>query len=133
MNASHPNITTRSTGFMDGWDNRLSSSRILHCIVVWGGLSLRVAFLIGRNYAATCATNARVCAVPGIQTAVVLLYTAHSAPSQRWRKLKRNIRPEGVSYSFYRELSALRLQLEKFADEVIPNEEVEQLLDAAFP
>ena len=59
----------------------------------------------------------------------------HSAsyPKERWRNLKRNIRREGVSYVFFRSLFAVRQRLEKWADEIIPVSEVEQLLETGFP
>ena len=130
---------------MGSWDERLSSLRILHCIVARVDLNrvfaklkterlfLKVAFLIGRDDAATHAAIARVCLLPGIETAAVLLDTGRTTGSQRWRNLKRNIRREGLSYIFFRAVSALRQKLEKHADDVIPNGEVEQLLNAAFP
>jgi len=59
--------------------------------------------------------------------------TASARPRERWRNLKRNIRREGTSYPFYRAVSALKEKLDDWADRVIPQGEVDQLLDRAFP
>ena len=94
---------------------------------------MKVAFLIGRDDANTQGAIASVCQLPGIQTVTVLLDTARATRSERWRNLKRNIRREGWPYVFYRALSAVRLKLEQWADQVIPSAEVEALLSTAFP
>jgi hypothetical protein len=94
---------------------------------------LKVAFLIGRDDAATRASITQVCNVPGIEAVAVLLDSSASARSQRWRNLKRNIRREGLGYIPHRLLGALREYLDSCADRVIPRAEVEELLNAAFP
>ena len=94
---------------------------------------LKIAFLIGRDDAATQAPIARACELKGVEVVAVLVDTEPSSAGQRWRNLRRNIRREGLSYLFYRALSLLRERLEAWADRVIPREEVDQLLRQAFP
>jgi peptidoglycan/xylan/chitin deacetylase (PgdA/CDA1 family) len=95
--------------------------------------NLKVAFLIGRKDASTEAAIARVCESDGIEAMVVLVDAVEASRSQRWRNLRRNIRREGVSYIFFRMLRAACEVLESWVDGVIPQEEVEQLLQTAFP
>ena len=94
---------------------------------------MRIAFLIGKQDAATQAAIARVCALPQMEIAAVLLDTARPTFSEHWRNLKRNIRREGLSYIYFRALSFARSTLERCADQVISGAEVEKLLEAAFP
>jgi peptidoglycan/xylan/chitin deacetylase (PgdA/CDA1 family) len=95
--------------------------------------TLRVAFLVGKADANTRQVIRRICELRGVEVAAVLMDTAPASASQRWRNLKRNIRREGLSYPFYRAITALRDKLEQWADRVIPDREVERLLSAAFP
>ena len=97
------------------------------------GDKLRIAFLIGRDDGGTQAAIAQVCALDGVETVAVLWDTAVPSRKQRWRNLKKNLRQEGWSYLFYRALGALRAKLESWADRVIPQAEVEDLLLRAFP
>ena len=97
------------------------------------GVKLKVAFLVGRDDAATRAVIARVCESPHVEPLAVLLDTATDPPGRRWRNLKRNLRREGLSYLPHRLAGALREALEARADRVIPVQEVEQLLHQAFP
>lgn len=94
---------------------------------------LKVAFLIGRDDASTRAVIARVCESPHVEPQVVLVDTAKDPPGRRWRNLKRNLRREGWSYMPHRVAGSLRAALEALADRVIPADEVERLLNQAFP
>ena len=94
---------------------------------------LKIAFLIGKNNAHQQELIARVCELEGVQTVGVLIDTAIPSRQQRSRNLKRNIRREGLSYIFFRAISMIKDRLEAWADRVIPQNEVEQLLRAAFP
>jgi peptidoglycan/xylan/chitin deacetylase (PgdA/CDA1 family) len=97
------------------------------------GDRLKVAFLIGRDNLGTQAAMARICELEGVEAVAVLLDTAQPSRAQRWRNLKRNLRREGLSYIFYRLLGTVRAKLEAWADGVIPQDEVEQVLLRAFP
>ena len=79
------------------------------------------------------AAIAKLCDLPAVEVRGVLLDTAHDTARKRWRNLRRNIRREGLSYIPYRLLSALRSRLDAWADRVIPQQEVDELLRAAFP
>ncbi len=94
---------------------------------------MKIAFLIGRDDVGTRAAIARVSELPRIETVAVLLDTARNSLSRRCRNLRRNVRREGPSYILYRVLSAMRQKLDGWADRVIPGEEADQLLHAAFP
>lgn len=94
---------------------------------------LKIAFLIGRADANTRNTIARVCALNQVEVVAALLDTAPARSGERWRNFKRNIRREGVSYPFYRLVSAAKEKLEQWADRVIPEHEVDELLERAFP
>ncbi len=94
---------------------------------------LKVAFLTGRDDAGTQRAIARVCESPHVEAVAVLLDTSHDTRARRWRNLKRNVSREGLSYILHRLVSAVREKLEAWADNVIPRQEVEQLLRSAFP
>jgi len=94
---------------------------------------LKIAFLAGRIDANTQDAVARVSGMEGVEIVAVLVDTASAPMGERWRNLKRNLRREGVSYLSYRAVSAAREKLEGWADRVIPRQEVEQILDKAFP
>jgi peptidoglycan/xylan/chitin deacetylase (PgdA/CDA1 family) len=91
----------------------------------------KVAFLAGRESADTCAAIRHIAELEGVQIVAVLVDTAQ--PTSRRKNLARNIRREGPSYLFFRALSLLREALEQLSTRVIPDSEVEQLLDVAFP
>ena len=97
------------------------------------GSILKLVFLIGRSDAGTTRLIARVCQLANVEVAAVLLDTGVSPTQQRWRNLKRNVRRQGVSYIFHRAMYALREKLEHYADQVIPQRQVRELLDRAFP
>ena len=94
---------------------------------------LKIAFLIGRADANTQRAIARVCELEQVEVAAVLLDSAPAQTRERWRNLKRNIRREGITYPLHRALFAAREKLEQWADRVIPEDEVQQLLNLAFP
>ncbi len=94
---------------------------------------MRVVFLIGRDDPNTVAVIARICEIDSVAVAAVLLDTGVAKPKDRWRNLKRNIRREGLTYPFIRLRSALKTRLEDWADGIVPQDEVRQLLDQAFP
>ena len=94
---------------------------------------LRVVFLISRRNASTALSIAEVCRTSGVEPVAVLIDTARPGFSRRWRNLRRNIRREGLGYVFHRAVTVLRLFLERFADRIIPAEEVDALLHQAFP
>jgi hypothetical protein len=97
------------------------------------GNKLKIAFLIGRDDNGTAAAIAQICELEGVEAVAVLLDTAVPSGAQRRRNLRRNIRREGLSYIYFRALSAMRSKLEELADRVIPQEKVNELLLRAFP
>lgn len=97
------------------------------------GNKLKIAFLVGRLDANTRNTVARICELEHVEVIAVLADTGTTGAKERWKNLRRNIRREGLSYPFYRMLSALKDRLEATAEKVIPRQEVDQLLDQAFP
>jgi len=94
---------------------------------------LKIAILIGNREINTVAAIAELCDLPGVEVCGVLLDTARDTARRRWRNLRRNIRREGPSYVLWRLLSALRSLLEAWAERVIPQQEVDELLRTAFP
>src|ERR1700722_2400651 len=94
---------------------------------------LRIAFVVGRDNASTQNAIAQVCESHAVQSVAVLLDTARTPAAGRWRNLKRNVRREGFTYPFHRAVSAIRKKLDQWAGGIIPQDEVEQLLKAAFP
>jgi peptidoglycan/xylan/chitin deacetylase (PgdA/CDA1 family) len=94
---------------------------------------LKIAFLIGRDDMRTQSAIARVCELNDVRTVAVLLDTDRPRLVERMRNLKRNMRRQGLGYVYHRALSAIRGKFEEWADGVIPQEEVEQLLLHAFP
>jgi peptidoglycan/xylan/chitin deacetylase (PgdA/CDA1 family) len=97
------------------------------------GVRLKIAFLVGRVDANTRNAIAHVCAMEQVEVAAVLVDTASPGSGERWRNLKRNIRREGITYPLHRAVSALKQMLEHWADRVIPGQEVDLLLNQAFP
>ena len=75
----------------------------------------------------------RVCQVEGIEPVAVLIDTARPGLGRRWRNLLRNVRREGISYAFWRLLTAIGGRLSQWADAVIPDAEVGALIEQAFP
>ena len=94
---------------------------------------LKIAILVGNREINTAAAIAKLCDLPAVEIRGVLLDTARDTAPKRWRNLRRNIRREGLSYIPWRLLSALRARLESWADRLIPQQEVDELLRAAFP
>jgi folate-dependent phosphoribosylglycinamide formyltransferase PurN/peptidoglycan/xylan/chitin deacetylase (PgdA/CDA1 family) len=94
---------------------------------------LKIAFLVGHNDSGTAEVIGRVCQIEGVEVLAVLVDTASARPRERWRNLKRNVRREGLTYVLYRAVAALRQKLEVLAEQVIPQKEVDELLNKAFP
>lgn len=97
------------------------------------GGKLKIAFLVGKDDAATRNVIDKISASPNVEIVAVLIDTARDLPARRWRNLRRNIRREGLSYIGHRLVSAIRVRLERWADRVISPNEVEELLERAFP
>jgi hypothetical protein len=97
------------------------------------GATVKIAFLIGRTDISTTRVIACVCGLEQVETVAVLLDTAIAPVRQRWRNARRNIRREGISYVLHRALHAAKEKLEEWADQVIPQREVAELLTRAFP
>ena len=93
---------------------------------------LKVAFLIARTNLATTEAIA-ISSLDGVEVVGVLLDPVAPPAKNRWRNLRRNIQEEGVSYVFHRAVTALKERLEAWADRVIPQAEVDQLLERVFP
>lgn len=94
---------------------------------------LKIAFLLGGDDPSKQSLIDQICSIEGVDPVLVLIDGGGAAGGQRWRNLKRNIRREGLSYVFYRFVSALRETLERRADRIVPGAEVDELLRSAFP
>ena len=94
---------------------------------------MRIAFLVGRDAASTRRSVEAVCSLPGIKPVALLIDTEVPPLSKRLKSLRRNVRREGVSYLPHRLLEAVHDALEHLAARVVPEEETEGLLRAAFP
>lgn len=94
---------------------------------------LRVVFLVGGDTQSTRESIEAVCAVAGVEPVGILLDT-HRAPLRvRWRNLRRNVGREGVGYVGQRLLGVVRSGLDRLADRVVDQREVERLMREAFP
>jgi len=97
------------------------------------GGRLRVVFLIGRRQASTDLSIAQICRTSGVEPIAVLIDIGRPDFRQRWRNFRRNLNREGPAYVFHRVVKAMRESLERWADRVIPANEVEAILHQAFP
>jgi peptidoglycan/xylan/chitin deacetylase (PgdA/CDA1 family)/folate-dependent phosphoribosylglycinamide formyltransferase PurN len=94
---------------------------------------LKVVFLIGSADSATKRAIGRICRLKDVEIVAVLMDTGVPTARERWSNLKRNVRREGLPYVFHRAVTALRSELETRANLIVPREEVQTLLDRAFP
>lgn len=94
---------------------------------------MKLAFLIGSDTYSTRLSIDAVCQVRGTKPVAILIDTASVPFSRRLKNLKRNIHREGLAYLFYRTLLALQDTLEKPAKRIMHKENVNNLLQKAFP
>src|SRR5262245_28551262 len=102
-------------------------------IVEEGHLSLRVAFLVGRDSPSTRLSIESVCRLSGIVPAAILIDVEHPSLSKRWKRLRRNVRREGLSYVPHRMIEGAHAFLDRLARRVVDEERIDRLLRAAFP
>ncbi|MDZ7637754.1 MAG: formyltransferase family protein [Bryobacterales bacterium] len=94
---------------------------------------LRVAILVGSESPSTIDAIRAVCTLPRVECAAILLDTHRSSWKIRLRNLRKNIRRNGISYPFRRLLGAIRHVVERQAEAIVPQAEVDALLREAFP
>lgn len=94
---------------------------------------LRVAFLIGGDHASTRMAIDAVCRIPNIRPVGIFVDTARPGRLRRMKNLLGNIGANGISYVFHRLGEAINEALEARASCVVPEEDVNALLQKAFP
>ncbi len=94
---------------------------------------LGLAILTGSNSEATRLPLENLIALPNAEVCGILLDTEQPSFRRRMRNLRRNIRRESLSYSWYRLGEAICDRLESWAARIAPREEAEKLLRESFP
>src|SRR5260370_20723739 len=94
---------------------------------------LRVVFLVGKDNVSTRLSIDTVCRVHGVFPVAVFGDTAKSTLRIRLRSLRRNIRREGISYIYFRAVSAVREVLDYWAGSIVPRAPLESFLPKAVP
>jgi hypothetical protein len=94
---------------------------------------LRLVILTGSDSEATRLAIESLIALPNEEVCGILLDTEQPSLRRRISNLRRNIRREGLSYSWYRLGEAIRDHVESWATRIAPREEAEKLLRESFP
>jgi peptidoglycan/xylan/chitin deacetylase (PgdA/CDA1 family) len=95
--------------------------------------ALRVAFLVGGDRAAQRMAIEAVCQVPHVIPVGIFVDTYSPPFKARWRNLRRNLKREGAGYIFGRVGRFLLDGLETRANRIVTEEQITNLLRAAFP
>ncbi|HKV25973.1 MAG TPA: polysaccharide deacetylase family protein [Candidatus Acidoferrum sp.] len=95
--------------------------------------TFRIAILTGQDSPATCLAVERLLAIPGVEVCGILLDTAQPGLRRKLMNLRRSVRREGLSYLWFRAGEAVSELVEKWADNIVPRNEVKKLIRQAFP
>lgn len=94
---------------------------------------MKIVFLVGNDTFSTRTSIEAVCKNHKIKCVAVLMDSENVPFTKRLSNLKRNIRREGVTYIYYRVISAINIYLKKKASQIIAAKEIYELLKKAFP